>query len=138
MLYELGLIPAIRWKLEQIEKKHKIKTIIIGENVQLDIKKEFDIFIYRIVSELFTNVVKHAQASLIELEISNDSESYFIVVRDNGVGFKKRNSKKEKENIRYGLMSITERIESIKGSFEIESKPGMGAEAKIIIPISQE
>jgi len=138
ILYELGLVPALRWKLEQMEKKDGINISIFGEDIQIDIQKDFNIFIYRIVSELFTNIIKHANASLVELEIRKEKEMYYIIVRDNGVGFKKTRNKKASATVGYGLMSITERIESIKGSFIIESKPGKGTEAKIVIPISKD
>jgi PAS domain S-box-containing protein len=138
ILYELGLVPALKWKLEQIEKKHGISIAIYGEDVDLHIQKDFNIFLYRIVSELFTNVIKHANANLVKLEIRKEKEMYYIIVRDNGVGFKKDKNKEVTASGGYGLMSITERMESIKGSFKITSKPGKGTEAEIIIPVGKD
>ncbi|MCF6333453.1 MAG: response regulator [Draconibacterium sp.] len=137
ILYELGLVPAIKWKLEQIEKKHQINTVLIGEGQRIDIQKEFNIFIYRIVSELVTNVIKHANAKLIEIEIRKEKEMYYIIVRDDGVGFEMKINNKRKANEGFGLMSITERLDSIKGKFKIQSKIGKGTEAKIIIPVGK-
>ena len=137
ILYELGLIPAFKWKLEQIEEKHGIKTIISGENQQIDIQKEFRIFIYRIVCELFANVIKHANAKSIELEIYKEKKMYYIIVREDGVGFKKNLNNKVTAKGGFGLMSITERIDSIKGSFEIVSILGKGTQAKIVIPFGE-
>lgn len=134
ILYELGLIPAFKWKLEQIEKKYGINTIISGENEQINIQKEFRIFIYRIVCELFTNVIKHANAKLIELKIYKGEKMYYIIVRDDGIGFKKNLNNKATAKDGFGLMSITERIDSIKGEFQIDSILGKGTQAKIAIP----
>jgi two-component system sensor histidine kinase DegS len=83
------------------------------------------------------NVIKHAKASLIELEISSGGEFYSIIVRDNGVGFKKDEKPKLRTDGGFGLMSIYERIDNMNGKFEIESKPKGGTEAKIIIPFSK-
>lgn len=134
ILYELGLIPAFKWKLDQISEKHGIKTILVGENEVIGIKKEFNIFLYRIVVELINNALKHAQAKLIELEIRKEKKFYYISVRDNGVGFTGGTKKKTSLSGGFGLMSITERLDSIKGRFEIKSEPGKGTKATVIIP----
>jgi signal transduction histidine kinase len=60
------------------------------KNLQIGIKKEFNIFLYRIVAELLNNVIKHAQANLIELEVKKEKNFYYISVRDNGIGFQKQ------------------------------------------------
>jgi PAS domain S-box-containing protein len=135
ILYELGLIPAFKWKLEQIEEKHGIETTLIGENLEIGIKKEFNIFLYRIVAELFNNVIKHAHANLIELELKKEKNFYYISVRDNGIGFQKQLKKKIGISGGFGLMSIIERLDSIKGRLEIKSELGDGTKATVILPI---
>ena len=135
ILYELGLIPAFKWKLEQIEQKHDIKTLLTGENHEIEIKNEFNIFLYRIVVELLNNVIKHAKANLIELEVKKDKNFYYISVRDNGIGFQKHLKKKTTVSGGFGIMSITERLDSLKGRLEINSELGKGTEAIVIIPI---
>lgn len=138
ILYELGLIPAFKWKLEQIEEKHNIKTCLVGENLKIGIRKEFNIFLYRIVTELLNNALKHAHANLIEVEVKKDKKYYYISIRDNGVGFKRQITKKATMDGGFGLMSITERLDSIKGHLEIESEIGKGTMAKVIIPTSED
>lgn len=137
ILYELGLIPAFKWKLEQIEEKHGIKTNIAGEAPKIDIRKEFNIFLYRIVAELLNNVLKHADAGLIELEVKKEKKFYYISVRDDGIGFKEPLNKKATMKGGFGLMSITERLDNIKGNLEIKSEVGKGTTATIRIPISE-
>ena len=137
ILYELGLIPAFKWKLEQIEDKYGIETNLLGENLKIDIQKEFNIFLYRIVTELLNNVIKHAQANLIELEVKKEKNFYYISVRDDGVGFRMKLNKKVSLNGGFGLMSITERLDNIKGRLEIKSAEGKGTNAIVIIPTSE-
>jgi PAS domain S-box-containing protein len=137
ILYELGLIPAFKWKLEQISEKHGIKTSLIGETQIIGIKKEFNIFLYRIVVELINNALKHANAKLIELEIKKEKKFYYISVRDNGMGFNMNAKKKTLLSGGFGLMSIIERLDSIKGRFEIKSEIGIGTKALVIIPTSE-
>ncbi len=137
ILYELGLIPAFKWKLEQIEEKHDIETNLIGDNLQIGIKKEFNIFLYRIVAELLNNVIKHAQSNLIELEVKKEKNFYYISVRDNGIGFQKQIKRKTGISGGFGLMSIIERLDSIKGRLEINSDLGKGTEATVILPTTE-
>ncbi|SHF59675.1 PAS domain S-box-containing protein [Mariniphaga anaerophila] len=137
ILYELGLVPAFKWKLEEVEDKQGLKTVLIGEDQKIEIKKEYNIFLYRIVTELLNNVIKHSQADLVELEIKKEKKYYYITVRDNGVGFKKQLNKKASLEGGFGLLSITERLDSIKGHLEIDSAIGKGTSATVIIPTSE-
>jgi PAS domain S-box-containing protein len=138
ILYELGLLPAFKWKLEQVQEKHGIETALIGEDAKVDIRKEFNIFLYRIVTELLNNAIKHAKADLIELEVRKEKKFYYITVRDNGIGFKKQLDKKATMKGGFGLLSITERLDNIKGDLDIKSEVGQGTKATVIIPISEE
>jgi PAS domain S-box-containing protein len=138
ILYELGLIPAFKWKLEQIQEKHGIETKLTGEDSKIDIRKEFNIFLYRVVVELLNNALKHARANLIELKLRKEKKFYYITVQDDGVGFKKQLSKKATMKGGFGLLSITERLDNIKGQLEIESDVGKGTKATIIIPITED
>lgn len=134
ILYELGLIPAIRWKLNQIESNYKIETTIQSKFVNLDISNNTRILIYRIVCELLANVTKHANASLIEVKIFKDKEHYYFMVSDNGKGFNNRAEAKSSKDGGYGLFSINERLDSIQGHLNIESEAQKGAKVTVSIP----
>ncbi len=138
ILYELGLIPAFKWKLEQIHDKHGIETEIDGEDQEIDIQKEFNIFLYRIVVELLNNVIKHAKANLIRLEVHKEKKFYYITVQDDGVGFKKQPRTKASMKGGFGLLSINERLDNIKGHLQIKSEPGKGTKATVVIPNSED
>jgi len=134
-LYELGLIPTFKWRLEQFTQLNNIKTKLIGEEIKLNIGKEIEIFIYRIVNELLQNVLKHAQATEIILEITQKRNKYFITVQDNGIGFKNKKQKKEELSDGFGLLSVKERLESFKGHLYLKTVAGVGTTATIEIPI---
>ena len=134
ILYELGLIAAFKWKLEQISQRHGIKTILIGGEQKIHIKKEYNIFLYRIVSELIANVIKHANANLIKLIIQKGKNYYYITLKDDGVGLKTQFDKKNLTKGGFGLISIAERLDSIKGKFEIVTDEEGGTKATIAIP----
>ncbi|WP_347840132.1 response regulator [uncultured Draconibacterium sp.] len=132
ILYELGLVPAIKWKLESFEKEHKIETFLITEKNETKLSKENNIFLYRTIGELLTNIVKHAEASEVTIKQTTRNGMYCISVEDNGIGLNKKEVKPPSDKGGFGLLSITERIESINGIFKIEpSKEGTLAEIEI-------
>jgi PAS domain S-box-containing protein len=135
ILYELGLIPAIKWKLEQTENKFNIATSIKCSDEKLEINTDIRVMLYRIVSELITNVIKHANADLIRIEIYKDQSYLYISVIDNGQGFKCIAGTKTGEEGGFGLFSIRERLDSIQGFLIYESDNSIGTNAIVQIPI---
>lgn len=103
---------------------------------EINIRKEFKILVYRIVAELLNNVIKHASADLIGLQVKKTKEFYYITVFDNGVGFIKKRGNMVSMQGGFGLMSITERLENIKGYLDIKSGKGKGTKATVRIPVS--
>ena len=133
ILYELGLIPALKWKLDQVEQKYNLKAIIYGDSLDIKIDKDYSIFVYRIVSELIQNIIKHAKATQFILRIKKINKSYRFEVEDNGIGidYEKRNMNKISG---FGLMSIREKMESFNGHFRINSGFANGTIAIIEFP----
>jgi len=135
ILFELGLIPAIKWKLEQTENKYNIATSIKCSDETLEINTDIRVMLYRIVSELITNVIKHANADLIRIEIYKDQCYLYISVIDNGQGFNCSVRTKTVEDSGFGLFSIRERLDSIRGFLIYESDNRIGTNAIVQIPI---
>jgi len=134
ILYELGLIEAIKWKLEQVEEKTNISTVFNSTTKSINIDTDRRILIYRIVCELLLNVIKHAEADTITVEISKVRKKYYITILDNGNGFDYKNESKSNKAGGYGLFSINERLDSINGSLVLESNYSSGTRASIIVP----
>ena len=132
ILHELGLISALKWKLDQVEQKYQLQTSIYGENLNLKIGKDHNIIVYRILNELIQNIIKHASASKIILRIKKVNKKYRFELQDDGIGIDK--NKKNKIS-GFGLMSIKERLESFNGHLQINSVPGKGTKAVIEFPI---
>ena len=136
VLYELGFINAIEWKLEQFHKENRINTKLQLKKEIPELKKEYQIFLYRIFGELLTNINKHAKASEVDVALYCDDGVFSMTVKDNGIGIDTAQIKTSSTtNNGFGLFSITERLESINGSFNI--KPcEKGTIAEIILPLA--
>lgn len=133
ILYELGLLPAVKWKLEQFQKESGINTSFQHETDDQNLSKDYKIFLYRIVGELLTNISKHANATEVEVKLFMKDDTYNIAVEDNGIGIDTSKTKSATSNGGFGLLSIIERIESLNGTFSIAPSE-KGTKAEIEIP----
>ncbi len=101
-----------------------------GMNLRLD--NSLEISIFRIIQELITNVIKHAEATEVSIQLTHHNDFINIMVEDDGKGFKIEDTEK-KEGM--GLYSIEKRINHIKGTISIDSSLKHGTTISIDIPI---
>ena len=99
-----------------------------------NLPKNYEIVIYRIIQELLNNALKYAEASLILVSCSQNKDTFFITVEDNGVGF----DIMDKNNNGMGLRNIKNRVEILKGKLEIESEVNKGTSAYIELKVKNE
>ncbi|NHZ86434.1 MAG: PAS domain S-box protein [Planctomycetia bacterium] len=138
VLYEMGLIPAINWKLDEIEKNNKIKTSSINRSKSYEVGKREQIILYRSINELLQNVLKHSKAKDVNITFRLLTNDYRITVSDNGIGFDLKTMRdKALSEKKFGLFSIMERIKYIGGSVEIDTKPRKGTKVVINMPIKK-
>ncbi len=136
ILYELGLIPAIRWKLDSIKKDSHLDYSIKGEETDMKLNNDTRVLVYRVICELLLNVIKHAQATHIKFKISKDDKQYHFYVIDNGCGFNFDLKSNSELSGGHGLFSINERLDSMQGSLHFKSSEKSGTSAKVSIPIN--
>lgn len=116
-----GLVAALTRQMDALRARHglEILTAFSAEpNLPLPVKEA----LYRVTQEALHNTVKHAQASLVEVELETDSERIILEIRDNGRGFDTQASFPG----HLGLRSMRERIEGVGGTFQVLSKPDRG------------
>jgi signal transduction histidine kinase len=92
---------------------------------------ELESALYRLVQEALTNVGKHAGATRVSVEISEDEESVHVQVRDDGTGF---DPARRTEG--FGLLGMRERVALLTGTLEIDSHPGLGTTVTARLPVS--
>jgi signal transduction histidine kinase len=92
---------------------------------------EAEVALYRIVQEALNNVVRHAQASQVDVILERRDGSVIAVVEDNGRGFDSRVAGK---GDRVGLLGMRERAEALGGTLLIESAPGSGTTLRVEVP----
>ena len=94
--------------------------------------EKFEMKLYFIVSELFSNIIKHSEAKSAQISLREKQNQFEIIILDKGKGF---NIGKAKDIEGFGINRIRARIKKMKGSLAIESKMNEGTKIKIKIPL---
>ncbi len=123
---------AIRSALEKFEGQTGIKTAFHRAGEGTPIAPEFIIQVLHIIQEALSNVRKHAQASQVDVEMSQNGE-YRITVRDDGKGFDPEATGADAET-HVGLKIMKERAHRIGGQLAVASAPGGGTRVTLILP----
>ncbi|HEY8934925.1 MAG TPA: ATP-binding protein [Cyclobacteriaceae bacterium] len=129
-LKNFGLTAAIEQLCEAITNSGKINVTSIIDVQRSPEDGDSLLNLYRIVQELFTNTLKHAQASQIRFEITQVNSEITIIHEDNGVGF----DVEAAANKSMGLQNIQSRVNLMHGDMKIQSSPN-GSAFIIEIPI---
>jgi len=132
MLDDFGLIPTLRWFVENYTRRSNIKVSLKAKDPKYRFPAEVEITLYRITQEALTNVSKHAQATEASVLVSQRNSTVILSVRDNGAGFD--TSKVLSAPRGMGLLNIKERVNLLGGSFEIISRPKKGTRLNVNIP----
>lgn len=132
-LFKFGLNTALK---DLCELYGTMDTKIGYESFQIsnDISEQNQILIYRIIQELLSNSMKHSQASLIMVQCSQNQNTFFITVEDNGKGFDKT---KLIENDGMGLINIKNRVSYLGGNFHINSDLDEGTMINIELDVTK-
>ena len=137
VLYQLGIIAALNWLLDDFETTHKIKCKLNSNVTNIILDDAKSILLFRSIQEVITNTIKHAKASLITLDIDKNNLGLNILIIDNGVGFNTGALNNQNHSgSGFGLFTVKERIRNIQGTFKIVSEINKGTTVKFQIPIS--
>lgn len=138
VLYQLGIIDAINWLLEDVETTHKIKCRLSSNVTSIKLGDGKAILLFRSIQEVITNTIKYANASLITLDINKNKLGFDILIIDNGAGFDTStlNDHHHHSGSGFGLFTVQERIRNIQGRFIITSEIDIGTTVHFFIPLT--
>jgi two-component system, NarL family, sensor kinase len=114
-----GLVKAIEFDINQLRKSgnYEIFFKVLGEQIFLDTKKE--LILFRIFQEVLNNIMKHADATTIFIDITFDKHTFTIQIKDDGIGYPE-----VENNSGTGIKNMRKRVRLIGGDFEIKSNSG--------------
>lgn len=103
---------------------------------QLQLEKSQSLMLYRAVQEMISNIIKHAQAKTLTIELVNHEKELTLMVYDDGKGFDREKMMEGGGGL--GLKNIESRISFIGGRLELDTSPGNGATYIIDLPLNPE
>jgi len=137
LLYELGFEAAVEWLAEQIQEKHGISVDFEDDLQPKPLGKEMCILLFKAVSELLMNVIKHADAHKARVAIQREDSNIRITLEDDGIGFYIDEANPLAGAKGFGLFSIRERLRHFGGSIQIQSGPRRGTLITLLAPMKQ-
>lgn len=131
-LGEDGLKDALKYLVDSVPTVNNIRfDLSVDETYDsLQVEKNKELMIYRIVQEQLSNIIKYANASDVSISLKQEQESLYLSVSDNGVGF----DTEQTAGKGIGLKNIISRIGYYDGDMKIISAPGKGCTLEVLIP----
>lgn len=135
-LSRLGLVPALNEMLQRSFHGTSVQVSFDHFGVPNELPSEVVTGLYRITQELVGNIIKHAQASQVDVQLLRNKEQLVLLVQDNGKGFRSEAAaRKASAAPGIGLRNIGDRARSLGGTFTITGTAGEGTEASVRVPI---
>ena len=137
-LDEMGLVKALEIYCEEASEKGKLKVDFQSAGMSvIDLDKNMEIHIYRLIQEALSNIRKHADADHATIRLLGSSPNIILRIEDDGRGFDvKAQELKSAATKRMGILSMQERVNLLQGQMTIQSQPMKGTKILIKIPIS--
>jgi signal transduction histidine kinase len=136
----VGLLESIQFEIENIEKATKgLKVEYTAVTKTNFFSDQASVFIYRIFQEMFNNIIKHAKATLVNVNVLIEEGDIFVLqLVDNGVGFSMEDKYKNPATMGVGMKSIKNRASLIGATINIDSVIGKGTTVSLSLPIPKE
>jgi len=134
VLVKLGLIQALTDFCHNINAEEHLQVSLQAYGFTERLPPETEVVIYRIVQELVTNILKHAQATQAIVQFNRDGNTLHLVVEDNGRGF---NPNAAETKPHAGLGNIKTRVSFLNGTMAIDSRVGAGTTVTMEFTLQQ-
>lgn len=132
-LDDLGLPAALRWYAGEVQQRTTliVQVHILGNECPLPAPVKIALF--RVVQEALNNIVKHASAHRVNVQMMYGEHEVSIQIADDGKGFALDNTSPRKRPT-WGLLGMRERAALLGGWVNIQSEPGVGTVVEVVIP----
>jgi len=136
MIESLGVVSSLRELFNEIQQQTDIEIRFFSRGIPKRFEEAKELAVYRIAQEALTNIIRHARAKNIFVNLVKKDKKLLLSVEDNGVGFDQdKVMKPSKRKGSLGLLIMKERAVQLDGEFTIESQPGKGTHLLVEIPI---
>src|SRR5690606_4519875 len=138
-LDDLGLVPTLEQYTAKFQRDTQINVKLNLYSNEVEIDPVIEVAAFRIIQEALNNIKKHSQGTKCSIELSIENNKLVGTIKDNGIGFDLEEANKPKQNLKYdsgfGIYSMRQRAELLKGKVNIETEQGKGTAVKFEIPL---
>jgi len=138
VLDDLGLDTALRWYVDRYTQRTGLSVDVVSELPDRNerFSRDLETACFRIAQEALTNVIRHASASQVVVQLMKSANTLTLIVKDNGVGFDLKSLRmRSPRAATLGLISMQERAHAAGGTLEIESRRTKGTRIRFIVPL---
>jgi two-component system sensor kinase len=132
VLDDLGLAAAIEWQARDFEARSGVSCVIRVLEEDLRLSRDQSTALFRIFQESLTNVARHAQATKVWVNLSEEEDAVVLEVEDNGVGISPGLIAERRS---LGLLGMRERVAVFGGAIELSGVPGQGTAVAVRMPV---
>ena len=137
LLDDLGLVAALRWYLDRVASRAGLVRRFEAEVLETRLAPQVETACFRIAQEALTNVLRHAHAATVWVQVTQRDSGLQLVVQDDGVGFDVRAAMSQTGlNASLGLQGMQERAAALGGVVDVKSQRGKGVEVLASIPLA--
>jgi PAS domain S-box-containing protein len=133
VLDDLGLAAAIEWQAGEFASRNGVLCQVTVPPVDLHLDGDRATATFRIFQECLTNVIRHAQATSVRVDLCQEEESILLIVEDDGIGFSESGFSNALGSL--GLLGMKERAQFCGGDVQISSSPGNGTKITVRVPV---
>jgi signal transduction histidine kinase len=132
---QLGLLPAVEWLIDQQKAEHGLKARLSIKGNERRYTQEVEVTLFRIIQEALRNVVRHAEATEVNVTFGFEEKETIVSIIDNGKGFELPESLGELSRLgKLGVDGMETRARLVGGTLDIQTSPGEGTAIVVVIP----
>ncbi len=132
VLDHLGLVASIEWQAQEFAKRADFECQLDLTGKELCLDEDLLTAVFRIFQETLTNVARHAEATLVRVELREEADELVLTVQDNGKGMTESQITRSKS---LGLIGMQERARSWGGRVSFQASPGQGTTVTVRVPM---
>ena len=137
LLYEVGLEAALEWLAESIQQEHGFAVTFSDDGGVKPLADDMKVALYQVAREALINAAKHARPGRVAVETGCRGNRIVITIRDDGIGFDPASvAVNAATHSGFGLFNIRQRMETLGGEVEIDSRPGRGTTVTVTAPLA--
>jgi hypothetical protein len=134
LLDNMGLLPAIRWITQETCRHASMQCTESYPEQDLQLTGDAAIMVFRLVQESLTNIVKHARASAVRVELALEDSHLALIIEDDGVGIEPQ----RRDAIgSHGLATMRHRVRSFGGSLQFDTPAAGGTRVRVLLPLAR-